>query len=408
MKKLVLLLMILSLLVTTACWDMIDIEKRAYVLGVAIDLYPPNPKGREGDKSEARQEEEIPLEKTGLYNGRPEYALTVQIPILQKAQSSSFSGGGGDPESDATWQITQIGNSFISMNLEMATRTNLIPYYEHLQAIILSEDVARAGLKNVIDFFVRDPEMGRRVNIYVSHGEAKKVLDVNPRTEDYSSIYLSQIHRNTRKTSRMVEKAGLNKMLNNIDLGLDFILPAIQSTKDEIKSNGAAIFKKDKMVGWLDELELEAVKFILNRYNKGLITVTSSAMDNAIIALDIGKSKTKIKTSIENDLPRFDIDIEVSGSYAENTRVYTQGDQDIDLHKTLEKDFEKEIVSLCENTIKKMQEEYGVDIFEFKQLLRTREPAYWKEVKNKWEDLYPKIIVKVKARVKIDLIGLTS
>lgn len=37
MKKLVLLLMILSLLVTTACWDMIDIEKRAYVLGVAID-----------------------------------------------------------------------------------------------------------------------------------------------------------------------------------------------------------------------------------------------------------------------------------------------------------------------------------------------------------------------------------
>lgn len=108
-------------------------------------------------------------------------------------------------------------------------------------------------------------------------------------------------------------------MLNNIDLGLDFILPAIQSTKDEIKSNGAAIFKKDKMVGWLDELELEAVKFILNRYNKGLITVTSSAMDNAIIALDIGKSKTKIKTSIENDLPLFDIDIEVSGSYAENT-----------------------------------------------------------------------------------------
>ena len=35
------------------CWDRIDIETRAYILGIAIDKYPPNPSQAEKNDSES-------------------------------------------------------------------------------------------------------------------------------------------------------------------------------------------------------------------------------------------------------------------------------------------------------------------------------------------------------------------
>jgi len=67
-----------------------------------------------------------------------------------------LSGGTSEPNTLKTWDITQVGNSFMEINRSITTRMNLIPNYEHLQVIIISEKVARKGLRNVLDLFIRD------------------------------------------------------------------------------------------------------------------------------------------------------------------------------------------------------------------------------------------------------------
>ncbi|HHY83083.1 MAG TPA: hypothetical protein GX505_10470 [Clostridiales bacterium] len=107
MRKLAALFLTIAILLT-GCWDRKDIETRGYVLGVAIDKYPPNPtKTEDGPPNEATAEEEVRLEKMELHIQPPIYAFTVQLPILKKAELATIStgaGGGGGGAESKTWE----------------------------------------------------------------------------------------------------------------------------------------------------------------------------------------------------------------------------------------------------------------------------------------------------------------
>lgn len=397
------------------CWDRIDIETRAYILGIAIDKYPPDPSQAEEEDPEAGSpKEEEKFEKMELHAGKPRYAMTVQIPILKKAGTMSAgtgsSGGGG--EGSRTWEITQFGSSFMSMNREILSRTNLIPYYEHLQVIIISEDVARSGVEDVLDFFVRDQEMRRRVKVFVTSGQAKSILDVKPRTEDFSSMYLAHIPMNSTKNSRMVHEVDLGEIVNYIHQGYDFVLPRVEATKDEIKASGAAVFKKHNMVGWLSELEVEAFKLLINRFLGGVIVteITEEMADEVtgkgLIVLEVLRTHTKITPLIEGENPSVKIDIKIEGNYAEEVNMHTHGKLHKDFLIKAEKQFAKEVEGLCRKTIKKVQQEFGADIFLFGHAFKTKKPAYWKQVEKDWDVIFPELEVDINVDVDIILTGI--
>ncbi|NLN41382.1 MAG: Ger(x)C family spore germination protein, partial [Clostridiales bacterium] len=131
MKKakpvIVLLLIIVCMLLFTGCWDRKDIENRGYVLGIAVDSYTPKNSQTKGDEEKKEEFEET---KTAIEE--PIYEMTVQLPIIKRSPSLSASGAGSSDGQPKTWQITQTGNDFISMEREMESRTSLTLYYEHL------------------------------------------------------------------------------------------------------------------------------------------------------------------------------------------------------------------------------------------------------------------------------------
>jgi hypothetical protein len=132
MKRLILLLLPVMLLLS-GCWDQRDIETRGYVLGVAIDLYPPMPKeGEKAASEKASPKEEEKMEKMELHTGQSIYAMTLQLPFVGKAKAiGAESGGGGTDEGSRTWEITQIGNSFMSISREIHSRTSFFLNFEH-------------------------------------------------------------------------------------------------------------------------------------------------------------------------------------------------------------------------------------------------------------------------------------
>jgi Ger(x)C family germination protein len=403
-------ILLLCIIFLSGCWDQMNIEQRGFVLGVAIDAYPPAPAKEEGKKpGETPPEEEMELEIMETHTGKPLYALTVQLPILRKSSQPSEGGtsGGGGQDSN-TWDITQIGNSIYSMNRELLSRTSLALYYEHLQVIVLSDRIARQGIADVLDFFTRDPEMRRRVRVFISKGEAKSVLDVTPRVEEYASMYLSKMPINATRNSRMVHQTDLGEIIIAMHNDFSFILPVAQSTKDEIKISGAAAIKGDKMVGWVSELETEAVKMIQNRYLGGVVTVSSPEKEGAIEVLEVTKAKTKITPLIKNDEITMRIKIMAAGNYAEHVQKGVQNTRVDTLIARLQQEFEKEIAKNCAATIEIFQSEYKTDVFQFCQILQAEEPAYWEKISGDWEDhVFPGMNVEIEVDVTINLTGST-
>lgn len=64
MKKFFAIMLCAALVITTWCWDRKEIESRGYVLCIAIDGYPPFPKGQEEEKEydEEKKLQHMPLD----------------------------------------------------------------------------------------------------------------------------------------------------------------------------------------------------------------------------------------------------------------------------------------------------------------------------------------------------------
>jgi len=403
MKRAAVAVLCILMLCLAGCWDLEEIENRAYVLGIAVDTYPPIPVGGENFEEEADLEEEAELIHMEIHTDEPTYAMTIQIPIIKESRLLSLgeAGGGGSSQKSRTWEITQVGNSMMEMSMEMASRTNHTPYYRHLQVVIISEDVARKGLNNIIDFFDRDYEMRKRVRLYISKGEAKKVLDVVPRIEDFSSLYLAKLPMNADVNPRIPRKSDLGHVLMKIHADKDFVLPEVVAVKDEVKAVGASVFRGDKMVGRIGDLELEAINLIRGLYIGGVFTAKDPDPGKGIIAMEVNSVKTKIHPDIQGDLPVFNVAIDIEGFIVESVMSQEHGLFDKEHLNSLEMAFEQKIEKQCDETVKRLKEDLNADVFMFGDHLRAKKPEYWDKVKDNWREVYADAGVNIDVKVNI-------
>ena len=52
-----------------------------------------------------------------------------------------------------------------------------------------------------------------------------------------------------------------------------------------------------------------------------------------------------------------------------------------------------------------MQEEYKADVFQLNKILRTSKPAYWEEIKEDWDEIYPDVKINLDVEVKLKQLG---
>lgn len=132
MRKVISLIVVLSLttITLTGCWDRVEIEEIGFVLGVGIDL-------QKKEDVEERAERAAP----GKPEGKRRYLLTQQIAIPGGLQGGQGSGAGG-ADQKAYYNIVSEGDTMFEMVRSVAARTSRTPYYEHIKIIIISKEIA--------------------------------------------------------------------------------------------------------------------------------------------------------------------------------------------------------------------------------------------------------------------------
>jgi spore germination protein KC len=178
--------------------------------------------------------------------------------------------------------FTQHGDNLFSAIQKIALESPRKIYNAHLRMIILGEDMARNGIKDAIDFYMRDYEFRTDFYFAVARNKtAREVLEILtplefiPGLNMYGSLKLSQDH------------TGLTKEVNIIDLaqiiladGHEPVLPGIDISpgtpdSDNISAmttvnggkrlfyNGLGFFCDDKLIGWLSGEETLGFNYIL-------------------------------------------------------------------------------------------------------------------------------------------------
>ncbi len=365
-KRIVMSIIIfINLLYSAGCWNYRELDDLAIVAGVAID-------------KEANEQ----------------YTLTAEIVQVT---------GSSDTKSTSKL-VSMNGKTILDAIRNGISVTGKKLYWSHCKVAIVSKEVAEEGVAKVLDIFIRDSEIREDVNILFSQQDtAREILEGQETTESIKSFALDEILKNQAKLSKAPKIDLLDFSIELQTKGTSTVIPAVHL--EDVKGSviprvaGAAIIKGDKTVGELGEEETKELLFVRNEVKGGILVEDKKVGISAPISLEIFKNKTKVKPVVETGKLKFKVKIRTTVAIDE-----IQGNENFPDEKAVKK-LEASTSELTQKNlkefIKKIQSEYGTDIFKFGEKFRGKDPKKWKSVSDKWEEVFKNSEVDVDARVHI-------
>lgn len=373
-----------SLLILSGCWDRTEINDVALITGAAID-------------------------KAGPHS----ILLSVQLFVPRTAP-----GGGG---SGSGVQTTNVGNQ--SSVVHSATGENIADALSHIQeklprklfwghaeVIVFSEDIAKDGIRDEIDYLMRAPQPRERAYLFVSNGKAHQVLDAHSFLERNTSEVMREIAKG--KLSLSVTLAETAQML--VDETGAAALPWIDLTPSESSSdiqgpslkNGTAVFKNGKLVGVVDEFTTRGILWIRDEIKQAVITVNPIDKESNV-SLRLISSRTKQKPNIQNGIWSMSLQIRTQNNAIQNSTPLRIS-SDPEALKTVETAMNDDIEARVRLALNKVQKELKADIFDFGGAFHRAYPKEWEQNKAQWDEIFPKLSVTIAPHATIQRPGLTS
>lgn len=373
-KKIIKLVICLFLsLSLTACWSSVELNKLGIVVGVALD----------------RKEKNDDLTVT----------TQIGVPTLEKSST-------GIGASKQFVNIREKGKTVSEALKNISREYNRLLFFAHNQVVIFDKSMAYQGISSEIDFFLRNRETRPLTWILISNGEAADILNMNPNSREEPGINLGKLIKNEQYVSQLPIvnfKDFTTKLMSKTTAP---VVPIIDLKTNEKKEKvpymiKTAVFKKDKMVGELNESESMGFLWGTNKVEYGTILVNSPS-GNEKVGIKITKAKGKIKPEVKDGIIYMNIIISAEGDILEQTTA-----EDLANPKSF-KIIEEIENAYIENQVMEAWDKakaLNADIFGFGDTLYKFKPKEWKKIESRWEGEFPKITVTAKVDTKVRRMG---
>jgi spore germination protein len=365
---------------TTGCWDRVEIEERGFVVAVAFDL----------------PEEKEP-------GGKQQIVLTQQLVVPGVLAGGGSNLGGGGTEGDAYLNITSEGKSVFGIIRETAARTSRSPYYEHNALIIISEEVARSDqFAEILDHFMRYPEMRGGTKVMISKGRAQSILEVEPKNERLPAMYIDSISINNFKNARMLPVSRLGDVHEHLLKEQSYTIQRIIGEDQEVEISGNTVFQghNNKLLGFLGKEDTMGLNFLTEEVKGGIVEVGMEK--EKIINYEIKKAKRKIEANVDDiDNMTFTFTIETEGNLAEAYAIGLDY-EDSKMASRIEQNVAQEIERKANNTAKELQQKLKADVMGLGTYLNNRHFDLWQQIKGDWDrgkNYFSRCKIEVKTNV---------
>lgn len=384
-KRVRLLIMILLLSgILMGCWDRKEVNDLAIIVGAAID------KG-----------EEEP----------------VLLSILLMVTSDGGSGQGmgsksegkmGQSSSQSELLVSAEGETIADAISKLQEKLSRKVFWGHNRVILFGEELAKQGIEEHIDFFVRHPETRLRTFTFVTKGKANVLFETEPVLEQSRAEMLrelieldiglrvslkelmSEFSREGEVTAMpMVEQSKLTPNLPNPGFRLD----------------GLALMANGKMTATLSQEESRGLMWIQDKIAQAMITVRPDEGEGPVSMIHL-RAKTDMKAKIENDQPVIYLHIESEDDVLQNASKLSLLKEPV--VKQLEKKAEEDIAKYIDLTLEKLQKEEQTDALGFGNAVLRADPKWWNKNKNKWEEIFPTVEVRKDINVYVRRQGMVK
>lgn len=317
---------------------------------------------------------------------------------IEKADDS----GGGDEDSDSksndkkkSSDIITIEAPTVSSAYERANDlTSVNISIENLKMIILSEDICKDGIFDVISELMCDINLKNNAYVATVEGKAKDILEeMDPEEEEYLSVFYQRIlfkRYDTKTNYFCLEEVYFNLLSHP---GQDIMLPKAnyrgKEASEEEKSkesslnigyipkqekhtmefSGGMAFRDGKLAFYLDENDMTAAALIYGDFKSRKISLEYPPGSGKYVVIDLKQQKKPKKSiKIEDGVIKESINLSLSGAYQFVDENVTFGEFNLKFSDYLK----EEINKMCTDFIRKSVFQYNTDIISTGKILRTQ------------------------------------
>ncbi|MFC0559730.1 Ger(x)C family spore germination protein [Halalkalibacter alkalisediminis] len=380
-----LLLLLLSL---AGCWDRRELNNITIVSGMAIE------------------------------QGKDE-TFTLTVEAINASELNPALSEGLTPTITFTLNGVTMGELLNKMNVGGTRELN----FSHARTLVIDEKLAREeGVSRFLQFLEKSGQFRNDFQIVIAKDvSAKDLITTTYPIQKVPSMKMFQQFETLREQWGGVPESTLTEfVLSLTSPGKHPIVAAAtiegdpQEGKDVndntqlelpaiISYGGLALFKKDRLIGYLSVEEARNVMWIrdLNQ-----TTVAAPCGKEGYFALRVFNSHTTIDTKYEGETPKVEIKLVVEGDVFDNqcARPLDSTDTYISYEEAMEDHLESKLTK----TIKTVKENYGIDIFGFGEKMSKQHYKNFKEHKENWDEQFMKADITVEASVYIRRDGMRT
>jgi spore germination protein KC len=169
--------------------------------------------------------------------------------------------------------------------------------------------------------------------------------------------------------------------------------------------DGTAVYSGDKLAGWLNEDEGMGAMFITRQAHGGEIPFAFKSPEKNSSYV-FRSTSTRVKPVISQDGITFQVMIKGRGELTEDKNAAIDLTRESDI-KAAEQLVDQVVARHCQEAVSKCQS-LNADIFGFGDLIHKSDPAFWKQISDRWRDYFPGVKVQVTARFTIENAGVTG
>lgn len=377
MKKIILILLTLSLTLvfTTGCWDMKEINERIFPYSVGLDL----------------------IDQEDLEGGR--YEISFTYPNINALGSQAI-------QEDIVYLSSVRGNSIFEGATNITGRLQKPMYLRDLKVVIFPETLAQDKelMKEIIDGLRRDYIVNKVMEFVVVKSTAKELLEVKVASKKQVSIegLLYELLKNSQGSTSFIPST-LIGFVSDMNTSKASIVPIARTEDLDIVVDSSAVFKDYEIVGYLDKMDSRNIAMLTNKIKNFGINTLYKGTD---IALKIPRSRTKIRLVKSEEGLKLKYTVKIEGQIEQFTSGKEHELEDENTLKDIEKTLEKDVKTSIEGTVKKLQSTFNTDLIGTANYLYKFKPSIWKEIKDSYDEVFPDIDIDVDVEVFIRRRGL--
>ncbi|WP_406676271.1 Ger(x)C family spore germination protein [Moorella sp. ACPs] len=349
---------------------------------------------------------------------------------------STTAGGGERGGGEALPQrqaliVSDRDETFMAIGREKALGLPRRAYLAHTTAVLVGEEMARYGIKEVLDFVDRNPEIRRTTLVLLTRGPAREVV---VRAQSGLEKNLGKEIAGLHKWAQ-VSGYGFIPNINDVffDLSGDAgttVLPVLElnpqpfppilspggaaggspagragepETLMTARLNGAGLFYHDKLVAWLDKEQTRGWAWVRNRVKGAVLALP--CQENNLVSVNVITSQAETGVDMQGGRLQGKIKVRVEGNLLEE-----QCRQDFtkeEAVKSLESRMADQITAEISSALNAAKTA-GTDVFGFGGALHRRYPEVWRQLQGRWSEEFKKLPVTISVEAKLRRTGMTG